>query len=75
MVNGKLTNLSNYRTLEVSKSQGDGRDFNTYPRANSALNSGRHGLWMGDLSETHIMAEPSAIKGGGRFTVTQDHCS
>ena len=74
-INGKLTNLSNFETMTVSNSQANGHNISSYGPASGYLNDGRHGLWMENLSETHIMAQPSGISSGGHFTIRQDHCS
>jgi hypothetical protein len=71
----KLTDLSNYRTMAISSSMGNGRKFDTYPSGSGTDNNGRHGAWMTNTSFTRVLAQPGGIQYGGRFTLTQDHCS
>jgi Peptidase A4 family len=72
-INGKLTNLSNYETETISGSQVNGHGIDSYPPGSGIAQNGRHGLYMEDTART-VMAQPSGVGSGGRFTIHQDHC-
>jgi len=69
-VNGSLTNLSNFGTLTMRRTQANGHGFDTFNPTGH-----RHGIHMVNPSNGDDMADPSGISSAGHFTVTQHHCA
>ena len=72
MANGQFWNLSNFKTLTISKSQANGHNLSSYPPHSPPT---RRGLWMVNAALTRYLAIPGAISSGGHFTVRQQHCA
>jgi hypothetical protein len=67
-VNGSSTNLSNFGILTFAETQANGNGFDTFNP-----DGVRHGVHMVKANGDDL-ADPSAIGGGGTFTVTQNNC-
>ena len=68
LINGSLSNLSNFRTLTFRHAKANGNYFSRYsPRGV------RHGIHMSDVTGRD-MADPSTIGSYGNFTVKQRSC-
>ncbi|HXM54801.1 MAG TPA: G1 family glutamic endopeptidase [Candidatus Dormibacteraeota bacterium] len=69
-VNGSLTNLSNFGTLTMRRTQANGHGLDTF-----SPDGHRHGIHMVNPSNGDDLADPSGISSVGHFTITQHHCA